>query len=858
MFLPREVASMDSLTSHSEPRLATKFSAGARPVEARGQILSQKQSLPTPLRSRPSSSSANSVTGRQKALGILRPLATLDTPPSVVNKGGSSAPSTTGLDAMAAVGMSITPAVDIISHMAAPQPSDSSDGSQQQQRLGANTRGRNRGNTTTSYDSSDNSISLGRTLQRSTLVAKPSTQQTTAEPVVATKDCSTMDSCSETKSTDDVAPQPDTNTTATATAAAHVSLWSKIASLTLRSTPLSSGSEQSAHPNQSPQKPAVQRLREIEARQPAAEQGATHSNSNPDADADANSTPVPVSASVSDSTSADNGLLAATEPEQDNAVSDAAASTKAADNSVQASAVIQEGDAAVVVEEPIVDTAADNHRDAAAAAIVPETAAVESASAQEQQAAAPAQPAHPAEPARPGWLWGWLRSTPESSKDTAGSPITENRSGNSGDNDATNMLLPDLDVGPKPSAIVPTTATTSTVASIASADCASNHSESNEDRPHTPTDITPSGHSGGNADGSNKDDTDATIAGSPRLKDGQPLYKRLRKVGLSMVDAFVDMAPEWARNLVRERAGADVLGQRGSSDDSSGARMTTQQIRAQMDLGAKSLGRIAVIGVHGWFPIRMLQMIAGEPTGKSEKFCLMMRDALKEYLFEQHGVEVNSNDITLFPLVGEGRIEDRVNILLSQIIDSGESSAHAGQIESGTQSRSESRAAAEANGKQKPGSTAKSSNNKNKQLIPGVSVLEAKDAAGTLPSGSVSSSSGNSTNPAGKQSVMIAESLMPERSRRAQVLAEADTVFVVTHSQGTPVSAMLLERLIELGIVDTDRQRVGMLAMAGISHGPLPYLKDNLVIRYIESEAARELFELMDPSSYQSQRYVYD
>ncbi|ORX66547.1 hypothetical protein DL89DRAFT_226670 [Linderina pennispora] len=140
-----------------------------------------------------------------------------------------------------------------------------------------------------------------------------------------------------------------------------------------------------------------------------------------------------------------------------------------------------------------------------------------------------------------------------------------------------------------------------------------------------------------------------------------------------------------------------------------------------------------------------------------------MREALHTYLTENHSVDVSDSDISLFPLVGEGRIEDRVDLLLSQIIDPGP---------------------------------------------------------------------------------------------RADVLGAADTVFVVTHSQGTPVSALLLERLMELGLVVPRRQRVCMLAMAGISHGPMPYLRDNVVIRYIESEAARELFELMDPSSPQSQRYV--
>ncbi|KAI9466432.1 hypothetical protein BX667DRAFT_474996 [Coemansia mojavensis] len=194
-----------------------------------------------------------------------------------------------------------------------------------------------------------------------------------------------------------------------------------------------------------------------------------------------------------------------------------------------------------------------------------------------------------------------------------------------------------------------------------------------------------------------------------------------------------------------------------------------------MDSSASRLGKIAIIGVHGWFPMRMLQMLAGEPTGKSEKFCLMMRDALKAYLEESHKVTIEDSDISLFPLIGEGRIEDRVELLLAQILDA---------------------EAAE-------------------------SSLREQQAA-----------------------------------KAAAVLRDADTVFVVTHSQGTPVSAMIIERLMEMGLVDTDRQRVAMLAMAGISHGPLAHLKDNVVVKYIESGTARELFELMDPSSYQSQRYV--
>ncbi|KAJ1960931.1 hypothetical protein GGI12_003531 [Dipsacomyces acuminosporus] len=290
----------------------------------------------------------------------------------------------------------------------------------------------------------------------------------------------------------------------------------------------------------------------------------------------------------------------------------------------------------------------------------------------------------------------------------------------------------------------------------------------------------------------------------------QPLKKRLRLLGRSVLDSVVEYSPEWFRSYVEGQKLADRLGQLGYDSHSSTYHgPTREQVKDSMDAEAKRLGKVAVIGIHGWFPTKMLQMVAGEPTGKSEKFCMMMRDALQSYLFEMHGVSVSEEDISLFPLVGEGKIEDRVDLLLSQIIDT----------------------------------------------EPPQSEPPASEKTRPKPKGKGSSSS--SDTPTSKSpSEVIAEALMPARSVRADVLQAADTVFIVTHSQGTPVSALLVEQLMEMGLVDTSRQHVGMLAMAGISHGPLPYLRDNVVIRYIESEAARELFELMDPSSPQSQRYV--
>ncbi|KAG0026483.1 hypothetical protein BGZ81_006324 [Podila clonocystis] len=84
-----------------------------------------------------------------------------------------------------------------------------------------------------------------------------------------------------------------------------------------------------------------------------------------------------------------------------------------------------------------------------------------------------------------------------------------------------------------------------------------------------------------------------------------------------------------------------------------------------------------------------------------------------------------------------------------------------------------------------------------------------------------------------------------------KTLQDADLVLVATHSQGTPTSILLMARLIQEGMLrveedDPKMQRIGILTMAGISHGPFPFLKGNFVVRWFEAEAAGELFEFMD------------
>ncbi|KAF9928350.1 hypothetical protein FBU30_002431 [Linnemannia zychae] len=182
--------------------------------------------------------------------------------------------------------------------------------------------------------------------------------------------------------------------------------------------------------------------------------------------------------------------------------------------------------------------------------------------------------------------------------------------------------------------------------------------------------------------------------------------------------------------------------------------------------GVRGIKKVVIIGVHGWFPIKLIRTVIGEPTGTSKKFCDEMFLALKDYL-KIHEVELGPDDCTLIPLEGEGKVLNRVEILYQNLV-------------------------------------------KNEQW-------------------------------------------------RA-ALHDADLVLIATHSQGTPTSTLLIARLIQeemLRVAENDprMQRVGILAMAGISHGPFPFLKGNLIVRWFEAEAAQELFEFMDSETEIAKKY---
>lgn len=78
----------------------------------------------------------------------------------------------------------------------------------------------------------------------------------------------------------------------------------------------------------------------------------------------------------------------------------------------------------------------------------------------------------------------------------------------------------------------------------------------------------------------------------------------------------------------------------------------------------------------------------------------------------------------------------------------------------------------------------------------------------------------------------------------------ADLIVLACHSQGVPVGMMLLEKLIDLGIIS--RSKIGICAMAGVSLGPFTDYKSGMGMLM---GTAGELWQFADPESEISKRY---
>jgi hypothetical protein len=79
-------------------------------------------------------------------------------------------------------------------------------------------------------------------------------------------------------------------------------------------------------------------------------------------------------------------------------------------------------------------------------------------------------------------------------------------------------------------------------------------------------------------------------------------------------------------------------------------------------------------------------------------------------------------------------------------------------------------------------------------------------------------------------------------------IRKADFVMFACHSQGVPVTIMLVAKLVQFGCLDT--KRVGICAMAGVNLGPFPDYRSRWI-----SGSAGELFEFALPFSKVSKEY---
>ncbi|CDO92071.1 unnamed protein product [Kluyveromyces dobzhanskii CBS 2104] len=186
--------------------------------------------------------------------------------------------------------------------------------------------------------------------------------------------------------------------------------------------------------------------------------------------------------------------------------------------------------------------------------------------------------------------------------------------------------------------------------------------------------------------------------------------------------------------------------------------------------------KVLIIGVHGFFPTKMIRPLIGEPTGTSMKFILEAETAVSRW-FQKHDTHA---EISKIALEKEGKVLDRVEFFFD--------------------------------------------------------VLK----------------------------------------RWINEINSADFVYFVAHSQGCPVTIMLLAKLIEAGIIDIDnittsegspisinstekKKIISILAMAGINNGPFYGADQTFFVKAysaIESDSLKELFEFQNFHSVLSQKFI--
>ncbi|CAG8498559.1 2563_t:CDS:2 [Ambispora gerdemannii] len=87
-------------------------------------------------------------------------------------------------------------------------------------------------------------------------------------------------------------------------------------------------------------------------------------------------------------------------------------------------------------------------------------------------------------------------------------------------------------------------------------------------------------------------------------------------------------------------------------------------------------------------------------------------------------------------------------------------------------------------------------------------------------------------------------------------IKNAKALFVVAHSQGVPVSVLLMQKLIEDGLVNPDQQKICACLMASISQGPNPRFDvGGELAKIVGDDHTAGMFELQTSSSKISQTY---
>lgn len=79
-------------------------------------------------------------------------------------------------------------------------------------------------------------------------------------------------------------------------------------------------------------------------------------------------------------------------------------------------------------------------------------------------------------------------------------------------------------------------------------------------------------------------------------------------------------------------------------------------------------------------------------------------------------------------------------------------------------------------------------------------------------------------------------------------IRSADLIVIASHSQGVPVGIMLLDKLIDLGIITN--AKIGVCAMAGVSLGPFPEYNSSILMG-----SAAELWDFAKPETSNAQRF---